>query len=195
MFNKNLLLRVSSLLVVGLMIATTAGISYAAGPSVDSDNKKDADDHTPSAVMGMGNTAALALPSSGMGSIDLINYDGANETLTVDFAGVTYQIPGSPNGGSGVWNHAQIFLAPGTYNYTASVPGNDTVLNNTIEVVAGKVTSLGFYDNIAETQNGDKGGDDKTPEGNSASVGEQHRLAHDSDDLLVGVADETAQAH
>jgi hypothetical protein len=102
------------------------------------------------AVYGTGNTGPLVLPSAGMGSIVLVNYDGAGEPLMVDFNDIDYVIPASTQGQSGVWNHVEISLAPGIYDYTASVPGIGTVTRS-VDVVAGKVTSLGFLDNPNQT--------------------------------------------
>ncbi len=197
MFNKNLVLKVTSLLAVGLMLASAAGISYAAGPK-ESENTKDRDNLVSSAVFGNGNMGALALPAAGMGSIELINYDGGSSQLTVDFNGIDYVLPPSAQGGSGVWNHVEFSLAPGTYNYTASVTGNETILNNTITVWAGKVTSIGFYDNPEITRGKDESDDSKevksaTSETSSKDTERQSKA--DTDDLLFGVSDVTGQAH
>jgi hypothetical protein len=189
MFNKNLLLRVSSLLVIGLMVAAPA---FAKSPKDSKSEGRLEDRSEQSAVWGTANTGALTLPAAGMGSIDLINYDGAGEQLTVDFNGIDYAIPASTDGGSGVWNHAEFSLAPGTYNWTASVMGNDTVVNGTIDVVAGKVTSIGFYDNLADTLS-EKNSDDN-PKGLVAGQSATTRSEKDLDDLLFSVSDMTAQA-
>ena len=188
MLNKTLLLKVSSLLVIGAMLAGTPALALAKSP-------KDTEHEVTGnyAVIGSGNTAALAMPAPGMASVDLINYFGAGGELTVDFAGITYKVPASLNGGNQQWNHLQFNLPPGTYNYTANVTGNDTIINNTITVEAGKVTSLGFYANLADTLH-ERDNDDK-PKDNVPGQSATTRSLQDLDDLLVGVADETAQAH
>ncbi len=195
MLNKSLVLKVTSLLAVGLMLASAAGISYAAGPR-ERDKSSDGDDS--SAVFGTGNTAALTLPASGMASVELINYDGGSSQLTVDFNGIDYVVPPSTQGGSGVWNHVEFSLAPGTYNYTASVSGNESTINNTITVEAGKVTSLGFYDN-PELAKGKEEDDDskevKSATAETSAKDTERKVNTDLDDLLVGVSDVTAQAH
>jgi hypothetical protein len=187
MLNKNLLLKVSSLLVIGTMLAATPALALAKGPrSTEHDVTGDY------AVIGSGNTAALAMPAPGMASVDLINYFGAGGELTVDFAGIRYTVPASLNGGNSQWNHLQFNLPPGTYNYTASVTGNDTVINNTITVEAGRITSLGFYGNLADTLH--ERDDDDSPKNDVPGQSATTRSLKDLDDLLVGVADETAQA-
>jgi hypothetical protein len=133
------------------------------------------------------------MPAPGMASVDLINYFGAGGELSVDFAGIRYTVPASLDGGSGVWNHLEFSLAPGTYNYTASVLGNDTIINDTITVEAGKVTSLGFYGNLADIL-AEKDNDDK-PKDNVPGQSATTRSLQDLDDMFVGVADETAWAH
>ncbi len=137
MFNKNLWLRVVSLLVI--LSAIAAVPAFASAPSGKITGNY--------AVNGTGNTGEIAMPSAGMGSIVLINYNGAGGApLLVDFNGVDYVIPPSTEGGSGVWNHVEINLAPGTYTYTASV-ANKGFNTSAVQIAAGKVTSLGFLTN------------------------------------------------
>ena len=182
MLSRAFLLKLSSLAAIALMIGSPAA-SYAAGPA-----------------------SGLTMPPAGMGSIDVINYDGGSDTLTVSISGLTFQIPPSLNGGNHQWNHAQFNLAPGTYSYTATFPGNDTTASGSVQIAAGKITGLGFYTNLADNDpSSGKGSDDSKESGSeraaeassgaSESKGEQARDAsHDGDDLLVGVFDETAQA-
>jgi len=196
MLYKNLLLKVSSLLVVGLMVASPA---FAKSPKDSKPEGRLEDRSEQSAVWGTGNTGALTLPASGMGSIDLINYFGGGNQLTVDFNGIDYAVPASPLGGSGTWNHVEFSLAPGTYNYTASAMGIDTIVNGTITVQAGKVTSLGFYGNPANF-NGDTDKDDsdgsKDKDVTVASAADKaNDVSRDSDDLLFSISDMTAWAH
>ncbi len=178
--NKSLLLKASSLAVIALMISAPAA-SYAAGPA-----------------------SGLSLPPAGMGSVDVINYDGGGDTLTVSLSGLNFQIPPSLNGGNHQWNHAEFNLAPGTYSYTASFPGNDTIAGGSFTVTAGRITGLGFYTNLADDDSSNGKGDDR--ESKSAQLAEAHNgtsenkgeairdTRRDSDDLLVGVFDETDQA-
>jgi len=188
MLNKNLLLKVSSLLVIGAMLAGSPALALAKGPKTT--------EHEVTgnyAVIGSGNSGALAMPAPGQASVDLINYFGAGGELTVDFAGITYKVPASLNGGNQQWNHLQFNLPPGTYNYTASVTGNDTVINNTITVEAGKVASLGFYANLADTLH--ERDNDDSPKNDVPGQSATTRSLKDLDDMFVGVADATAQAH
>ncbi len=187
MLNKNFVLKVTSLLAVALMLNAPA-LALAKGPESKEDSKVTAN----FAVFGTGNTGALALPASGMGSIELINYDGGSSQLTVDFNGIDYVLPPSMQGGSGVWNHVEFSLAPGTYNFSASVTGNPTILNESITVWAGKVTSIGFYDNPELAAGQEE--DDDSKEVKSATDSERRSTA-DPDDLLFSVSDVTAQAH
>ena len=186
MLNKHILLKFASIAAIGLMTAGSPALIHAAG--------------------------SITLPPSGMGSIVLINYDGGSEELDVNFAGTMYKVPPETNGTP---SQIEINLAPGAYNYTASVAGNHTSINNTIDVVAGKVTSLGFVDNLADIKNGDEGSDDESVHSESAKSGdtdakadkasktdkdsdndksEKRVLAHDNDDLLLTVVDVTSQA-
>ncbi len=137
MFNKNLWLRVISLLVILSAIAVFPAFASAPAGKVTGNY----------AVYGTGNTGAIAMPSAGMGSIVLINYNGAGGApMLVNLNGIDYVIPPSTQGGSGVWNHVEINLAPGAYSFTASV-ANDGIATNSVQVAAGKVTSLGFLTN------------------------------------------------
>ena len=198
MLKRTLLLRLVSALAVASAVGLLPAASYAAGPS-----------------------ASLALPPAGLGSIVLINLDKGNEALTVNFGGTTYTV--SPQGGSGS-NQVEFNLAPGSYNYTASVPGI-TGISNSISVAAGKVTSLSFQDNTADIQNGDQDSDDiattqlvtvvgnesdehehpkgdknKDEQKDSGPDGDETHLVavpgtvNDNDDLLVTVGDMTALA-
>ncbi len=177
---KSLLLKASSLAVIVLMIGSPAA-SYAAGPA-----------------------SGLSLPPAGMGSVDVINYDGGSDTLTVSLSGTTFQVPPSLNGGNQQWNHVQFNLAPGTYSYSATFPNDDTNAQGNFTVTAGRITGLGFYRNLADDDSSNGKGDDR--ESKSTQLSEAHKgtsenkaesardSSRDDDDLLVGVFDETAQA-
>ena len=133
MLKRNLILRLVSALAAASAIGLLPAFTYAAGSS-----------------------AAITKPPAGMGSVVLINQDGGSETLSVNLGGTTYTV--APQGGSGS-NQVEFNLAPGSYTYSASVPGISGI-NKSIDVVAGKVTSLSFQDNAAELANGDNDGDD-----------------------------------
>lgn len=74
--------------------------------------------------------AALA-----QGSLAWTNYTG--DELTVDLNGTLYKIPPAVNNIPG---HLQINVAPGQYNYTASVPNGS--LNGQVTVIPGQVMGL-----------------------------------------------------
>jgi hypothetical protein len=134
MLKRNLVLRLASALAAASAVGLVPAFAYAAGPS-----------------------AAITRPSAGMASVVLINRDTASgETLTVNFGGTTYTIP--PQGGSSP-NQVEFNLAPGSYDFTASVPGISAI-SHSINVAAGRVTSLSFQDNTADLQNGDQDADD-----------------------------------
>ena len=135
MLKGNLLfLRLVSAMAIGLALASSPAFSYAATGS------------------------ALTLPPAGMGSIVLVNLDGGNETLTVNFGGTIFTVP--PQGGVSP-NQVEFNLPTGTYSYTASVAGIGSITNS-ITVVAGRVLSLAFSDNLADLANGDQNGDDQS---------------------------------
>ena len=133
MLKRNLILRLVSALAAASAIGLLPAFTYAAGSS-----------------------AAITKPPAGMGSVVLINQDGGSETLSVNLGGTTYTV--APQGGSGS-NQVEFNLAPGSYTYSASVPGISAI-NKSVDVVAGKVTSLSFQDNTADIQNGDQDADD-----------------------------------
>ena len=192
MLNRNALLKFASLAVIGLMTVGSPALIQAASPA------------------GSANAGSIALPPAGMGSILLVNYDGGSEELDVNFAGTLYKVPPETDGTP---SQMEINLAPGTYTYSASVAGNHTTINNSIDVAAGKVISLGFVDNLPDVQNGDEGRDDEIahkattsdPDAKSDKAekvnndgdndkSEKSIIAKDNDDLLLTVVDVTAQA-
>ncbi len=131
---KNLLLlRAISALAVVLAIAGAPGIGYAANPP------------------------ALSLPTAGLGSVVLVNQDGGNEALSVNFGGTNFTVPPQ---GSASPNQVQFNIAPGTYSYVASVGGVGSV-NGTVTVPQGRVLSLAFIDNSADLAAADQNGDDR----------------------------------
>jgi hypothetical protein len=198
MLKRNLVLR----LVSALAAASAAGL-------------------LPSAIYAAGPSAAITRPSAGMASVVLINQDtGKGETLTVTFNSTPYTI--APQGGSSP-NQVEFTLAPGSYDFTASVPGI-TPVSHSIYVAAGKVTSLSFQDNTADLQNADQDADDaastqqivsvvgnesdehetKTgskdeakdsgPDGDEVHLQLGPSTVQDNDDILVTVGDMTAMA-
>lgn len=125
------------LLIVVLALASFPAISFAR----DKDTLPDRGEDTLSQQLIMAASSPLALPSAGQGSLVFINYNGGGEELDVTLQGMLYKVP-AETAGKPTWE--QVFLAPGTYAYTASVPGAQNDQTNSIDVVAGKVTQLGF---------------------------------------------------
>jgi hypothetical protein len=199
MLKRNLVLRlVSALAAVSAIGLLPAAASYAAVPS-----------------------AAITKPAAGMAGVVLINQDtGKNETLTVTFNGTPYTI--APQGSSS--SQVEFSLAPGSYDFTASVPGIASI-SHSIYVAADKVTSLSFRDNAADLQNNDQDADDtaqtqqvvsvvgnesdehetKTgtnkdeakdsgPDGDEVHLQLGPSTVQDNDDILVTVGDMTAMA-
>jgi hypothetical protein len=149
MLNKNLLLKVSSLLVIGAMLAGTPALALAKGP-------KYSEVTGDFAVIGTGNTGPLTMAAPGMASVVMINYFGSGRSLYVTLDGKRYEIPAQTGASA---NHAQIQLAPGTYAFSASVPDVGDVTQS-IDVTAGSVTGLSFYGGSPKTllESGDDGG-------------------------------------
>lgn len=71
----------------------------------------------------------------GQGSLAWTNYN--HDELTVDLNGTLYKVPPAANNIPG---HLQINVAPGLYNYTASVPNGS--LNGQLTITAGQVIGL-----------------------------------------------------
>jgi hypothetical protein len=150
MLNKNLLLKVSSLLAIGIMLAGTPALALAHSP-------KEAHEVTGDlAVLGTGNTGPLTTAAPGMASVVMTNYFGSGQSLYVTINGVRYEIPAQTGAFA---NHSQIQLAPGTYAFTASVPDVGDV-SRSVDVTAGSVTGLSFYGGSPKTllESGDDGG-------------------------------------
>jgi hypothetical protein len=103
-----------------------------------------------------------------MGSIVFLNSFGSGTSLTVDLqkgnleavrddkknthefivsSDNLYTVPEATNSGMG---RLQLNLAPGSYNYTASVPNVGTV-NGSFDLTAGQVMGLSFYGGDAKT--------------------------------------------
>jgi hypothetical protein len=197
MLTRNLVLRLVSALAATSAIGLLPAVSYAAGSG-----------------------AAIAKPPAGMGSVVLINQDTmSGETLTVTFNGTPYTV--APQSGSAT-SEMEINLAPGSYTYSASLPGISAI-NKSVDVTAGRVTSLSFQPNTADLQNGDQDADDiaqtqlVTVVGNESDEHEHKKgdkdepkdsgpdgdethlvlgpsVVNDNDDLLVTVGDMTSQA-
>jgi len=154
MLNKNLLLKVSSLLVMGAMLVGTPALALAHSP-------KKGDEVNESVVLGYGNAGPLTAAAPGMASVVMINYFGSGEALFVELGGKRYEIPAQSSASA---NHAQIQLAPGTYSFSASVPGIGDVTRS-VDVTAGSVTGLNFYGGSPKTllESGDDGGNRPGP--------------------------------
>ena len=195
MLKRNLLLKFSSLMLATSMLAGTPAIIYAAQGTTGG---------TAASQTAAVNEWHPSRPATGMGSIVWLNSFGSGAPLTVDLqkgnlvsvredkrnthefivdSQSLYTVPEAANGAMG---HLQLNLAPGTYNYTASVPNVGTV-NGTIEVTAGQVMGLSFY-----------GGGSKTVVHNhSQSHGDNTKHTSESivfTQLLEAQEDMTAQA-
>jgi len=132
--NRNLMLRLVSALAVASAIGLLPAFTYAAGSG-----------------------AAITKPPAGMGSVVLINQDTTSgATLTVTVNGTPYTV--APQSGSST-SQVEFNLAPGSYTYSANLPGVSAI-NQSVDVVAGKVTSLSFQPNSADIANGDQDADD-----------------------------------
>jgi hypothetical protein len=194
MLKRNLLLKISSLMLATSMLLGAPAIIHAAQGTAGSS----------AASQSVANEWRPARPAAGMGSIVWLDSFGSGAPLTLDLqrgnlvstrddhknthefivdSENVYTLPEATNDGMG---HLQLNLAPGTYNYTASVPNVGTV-NGTAEVKAGQVTGLTFY-----------GGDPRTIVHNhSQSHGNNTKPTSESivfTKLLVAQEDMTAQA-
>lgn len=213
MLKKNLLLKLSSLMVAGSMLITAPAIIPVAqaatgkttGPVIvkdkdrhDNDDKDDK--NTSTTQMAPSNNAtsqtvtassAVARPTSGMAGIVFINYNGDGLPLNVDFAGTTYIVPVATNNGPG---RLQISVAPGSYSYTASLPDPFfNALSRSVDVSAGQVAGLGFYQTIPGLINQHHASSSTDQERNHDSKNEF--LTHDKNDqLAVAQSDLTNQA-
>jgi len=131
MLKRNLVLKLGTLMIAVSALAATFTLIYA--------HKKD--DDTTVAPIVLANAAQIARPAAGMGSIVWTNYMGKGDELFVDLAGTQYAVPEETNG---IPVRGQISLAPGTYNFTASVPNVGSVTRS-IDVAAGHVIGLSFF--------------------------------------------------
>ena len=195
MLKRNLLLKVSSLMLATSMLVGTPAIIHAAqgtaGGSAASQTAAVSEWHP-------------ARPAAGMSSIVWTNFNGNGAQLNIDLergnlvavrenkqnthqfivdSQSAYTVPTAANSIPG---RMQINVAPGTYNYTASAPDIGTV-NGSFEVKAGQVIGLSFY-----------GGEPKTIVHNhSQSHGDNTKHTSESivfTKLLVAQGDLTAQA-
>jgi hypothetical protein len=80
MIQRNVLLKVASLLVVVLLSAGLPAASYARGL-----DRRD----TLAPVVEIGTSAPIMLPSAGEGSLVFMNFNGGGDELTVDLLGTT----------------------------------------------------------------------------------------------------------
>lgn len=162
------------------------------------------------------NSWAPARPAAGMGGIVFLNSFGNGAPLTIDLQEGTfatdnngnldtnqflvssdhlYSIPQATNAGMG---RLQLALAPGSYNYTASVPNVGTV-NGTFQVAAGHVMGLSFYGSDVKTDvnnHSDRKNDNSKTDKNKNGKNENDEHTTSSTvftKLAVGVQDLTAQ--
>jgi len=92
------------------------------------------------------------------GSVVWVNYYG-DSSLTVDLAGTLYQVPPQADGIPG---RLQIDLAPGLYNYTASVPYGS--VNGEVNVIPEAVVGLNIIADIPEPIDYDLGDEYEGPQ-------------------------------
>jgi hypothetical protein len=195
MLKRNLLIKFSSLMLATSMLAATPAIIHAAQGTGGGTAA------TQSAAI---NAWRPTRPAAGMASLVLLNSFGSGAPLTIDLqrgnlvsvredkknthqfiidSENLYTLPEATNSGMG---HLQLNLAPGTYNYTASVPNVGT-MNGTIEVTPGQVIGLSFYG----------GGSRTVVHNHSQSHGDNTKPTSESvvfTKLLVAQEDMTAQA-
>lgn len=185
MLTRNLLLKFSSLMLAGSLLAGVPAIIPAAQAAsghhdhghlgnglsskhVDNTAAPQVSTSTTAAQTPAINSWAPARPAAGMGSIVFFNSFGGGTSLTVDLQQGTleavrdnkkdthefivnsdnlYTVPEATNNGMG---RLQLNLAPGSYNYTASVPDVGTV-NGNFDITAGQIMGLSFYGGDAKT--------------------------------------------
>ena len=161
MLTKNLFFKFAALLLVALtLIGLLPARSFAAG----------------------NDTWQPDLPSTGLGSVVFINHIGQGGELTLDLNGTLYTVSEKANDIPG---RLQLNLTPGTYAFTAHIPGTG-IANRTVEVVAGKVTALNFVgvgSQLVVHNNSDESDDKSTTR------------SHKNTDLAVVYEDITNQAH
>ncbi len=156
MLKRNLVLRLVSALAIASAVGLLPAVTYAAGSS-----------------------AAITKPPAGMGSVVLINQESGNEALTVNLNGNSYTVPAQ--GGSSA-SQVEFNLAPGSYTYNASAPGIAPI-NESVNVTAGKVTSLTFQPNSADDLNGAQDADDAAQtQLVTVNGGEEHEVKKDDKD-------------
>ncbi len=133
MSKTRVLPKFAMLMIAALVFIVSPSIMYAHHPERETAP-------IPLSTLPPANT--ITLPPAGMGSIVWTNYNGGSNELDVDVAGTRFMVPPEANNTP---SRVEINLAPGTYSYTASVPGMTNDISRSVDVVAGKVTSLGFY--------------------------------------------------
>jgi hypothetical protein len=220
-FKRNLLVKISSLMLAGSMLVGVPAIipaAQAASGHHDHEHLGNglSSKHTINIAAPQISGSAIASqtpavtgwtparPVAGMGSIVFLNSFGSGAPLTVDLqkgnleavredrqnthqfivsSDNLYTVPEATNSGMG---RLQLNLAPGSYNYTASVP-NIGAVNGSFDLTPGQVVGLNFY-----------GGDPKTIVHNhSQSHGDNTKPTTISTvftKLLVAPQDLTAQA-
>jgi hypothetical protein len=177
MLKTTVLPKFAMLMIAALAFVVSPGIMYAHHPEKES---------VPIPFTALPAANRITQPPAGMGSIVWTNYNGGSNELDVDLAGMRFRVPPEANSTP---SRVEINLAPGTYSYTASVPGMTEDISRTVDVAAGQVVGLGFYSASPDIV-----------------VHNHHSLSHsnkqhtsvtrnDFDELLFAQGDLTAQAH
>jgi hypothetical protein len=135
MLGRNLLLKISALMLVALFLVGLPASISAAGNDTWRPN----------------------LPPAGTGSVVWTNHFGQGAELILDLEGTLYKVAEKTNDIPG---RLQLNLAPGTYTYTASVPGVGAA-GRTVEVVAGRVINLSFVGRVEIKEDNHRSDDDE----------------------------------
>ena len=135
MLTKNLLFKFAALMFITLLLVGLPASLYAAG----------------------NDTWQPSLPPAGQGSVVWTNHFGQGWELFVDLEGSLYKIPEKSNDIPG---RLQLDLAPGTYTYTASVPGVGAA-TQTVEVKPGRVINLSLAGRVEIKENNHRNDDDE----------------------------------
>lgn len=182
MLKRSLLLKVGAIALALTMFASFPLVSLAKNGDESKDNH-----HVTIPPVEVASAWPPALPPSGMAAIYLSNYNGNGDALDFDIGNLTgtfYQVAAASNSGPG---QGEIFVAPGTYNFTAS-SANLTSVTKSVTVQAGEVLNLRFTSNNPETfriQSIDKS------TGKNETVGSYTR---NQDLIMLAPQDITAQA-
>src|SRR5262245_48658464 len=135
MLTKNFLFKFATLIFITLLLVGLPASLYAAG----------------------NDTWQPTLPAAGKGSVVWTNHFGQGWEFFLDLEGSLYKIPEKSNDIPG---RLQLDLAPGTYTYTASVPGVGSA-TQIVEVKPGRVINLSFAGRVEIKENNHRNDDDE----------------------------------